>query len=335
MPGARITIDGLWRCLCPSFDAVTLTRAIGVPNRPRLTSANRSTRTPPCAARRPRLLHATRRCRLQQDGDESATTTTGISAFIDAEKKDQPDNTSQAADQGGDGDATEESTTVEPEPGDPHENAPEPLDVFEGPAPEADYIEAGIWTKDGVNAAEVTSPSDHAAAATAAVGEQPASLQEEAISSTPNSLKEALRTEANDTKTPISKDKRKEDEGEVAYQRALPRMPKRLVSTTVQQILRMNAPFTDFPPNTTEQDVYDAIRCIMFFGDYRWRWLTTVLVKRLLDSGTEPNNFIYSAVLASHALTEGSADTVHDLLNEMRTYKIPWSSTSYHCALRV
>lgn len=53
MSGARITIDGLWRCLCPSIDA-TLTRCI--------TTAHRHPR-PPRVASSPRCLHTTGRLR--------------------------------------------------------------------------------------------------------------------------------------------------------------------------------------------------------------------------------------------------------------------------------
>ncbi|KAI2629891.1 hypothetical protein GGR54DRAFT_586768 [Hypoxylon sp. NC1633] len=35
MPGERIVIDGLWRCLCPSIDAITISRLIGTPRGPR------------------------------------------------------------------------------------------------------------------------------------------------------------------------------------------------------------------------------------------------------------------------------------------------------------
>lgn len=53
MSGARTTIDGLWRCLCPSIDAATFTRAVSTPYRPRRPSrADTKRRT--C-----RLLHTT------------------------------------------------------------------------------------------------------------------------------------------------------------------------------------------------------------------------------------------------------------------------------------
>ncbi|KAI1459134.1 hypothetical protein F4805DRAFT_102714 [Annulohypoxylon moriforme] len=38
MPGERIVIDGLWRCLCPSVDITTLSRLIGPPRHPRKRS---------------------------------------------------------------------------------------------------------------------------------------------------------------------------------------------------------------------------------------------------------------------------------------------------------
>lgn len=327
MPGARITVDGLWRCLCPSADGITLARAIGVPYRPRFPNTKRSRRSP-CAARS-RPLHTTRR-RLKEDKPAKPA---GISAFIDAEKKMQHGGSPRTDQDAG---ATD-SKPVDAQPGEQPEIVPEPQ-VIEGPAVESAYVEAGLWTKDGANTDEshheTTTPYNAAAVGAqgrislgTSVIEERSEAVPTAASWTPTALKTALQE--NDTQ------RSKEDEAETAYLRALPRMPKRLVNTSVERILRMKAPFTELPPNTTEQDIYDAIRCIMFFGDTRWRWLTTVLVKWLLDNGAQPNNFIYSAVIASHALTEGSADTVRDLLNEMRTHKIPWSSTSYHCALRV
>ncbi|OTB06729.1 hypothetical protein M426DRAFT_318789 [Hypoxylon sp. CI-4A] len=35
MPGERIVVDGLWRCLCPSVDVTTISRLIGPPRNPR------------------------------------------------------------------------------------------------------------------------------------------------------------------------------------------------------------------------------------------------------------------------------------------------------------
>lgn len=68
MSGARITVDGLWRCLCPSIDAAALATAITVPYRPR--RASRRLATTVCARPRAaprRHLHTTPR-RLQDNG---------------------------------------------------------------------------------------------------------------------------------------------------------------------------------------------------------------------------------------------------------------------------
>lgn len=60
MSGARITIDGLWRCLCPSIDAAVTRRITSAHSRPQA-------RTPASAAlqnvTRPRCLHTTGRRR--------------------------------------------------------------------------------------------------------------------------------------------------------------------------------------------------------------------------------------------------------------------------------
>ncbi|KAI0019545.1 hypothetical protein F4780DRAFT_771211 [Xylariomycetidae sp. FL0641] len=53
MPGERIVIDGLWRCLCPSIDLATLAKAATFPR-----TARR-----PSAARGPALPASQRRCR--------------------------------------------------------------------------------------------------------------------------------------------------------------------------------------------------------------------------------------------------------------------------------
>lgn len=59
MSGARITIDGLWQCLCPSIDA-TVTKCI--------TTAHRRHR-PSQVASSPRCIHTTRR--LRESGAKS------------------------------------------------------------------------------------------------------------------------------------------------------------------------------------------------------------------------------------------------------------------------
>lgn len=58
MSGARITIDGLWRCLCPSIDAATFVRAVSTPYRPR----PKLRAEPPCTTGR--LFHTTKPRRL-------------------------------------------------------------------------------------------------------------------------------------------------------------------------------------------------------------------------------------------------------------------------------
>lgn len=78
MSGARITVDGLWRCLCPSIDAVALTTAISIPYVPRrvgrshtvAAAATASCAGPRAAPPRRRHLHTTSR-KLKDDSTES------------------------------------------------------------------------------------------------------------------------------------------------------------------------------------------------------------------------------------------------------------------------
>lgn len=103
----------------------------------------------------------------------------------------------------------------------------------------------------------------------------------------------------------------------------------------VDRLVNLPPPFDRIPKTATDQDLYDAIRETRHSPKPHFRKLTAALVKHLMAQGTEPNTFIYESMLLSHALTEGSADMVRKLLNEMREKQIPWSSTAYHAALRV
>ncbi|ROW09727.1 hypothetical protein VMCG_02410 [Cytospora schulzeri] len=71
MSSARMTIDGLWRCLCPSVDGPTLSRAISAPYRSQLI-ANGAARRSICARSRPATTRpfSTSAClsTLRQDG---------------------------------------------------------------------------------------------------------------------------------------------------------------------------------------------------------------------------------------------------------------------------
>ena len=68
MSGARVTIDGLWRCLCPAVDGATLSRAISAPYRSQLTGKGARRRSI-CARPRPAAVRplSTTAC-LRQDG---------------------------------------------------------------------------------------------------------------------------------------------------------------------------------------------------------------------------------------------------------------------------
>ncbi|KAJ4425160.1 hypothetical protein N0V82_000215 [Gnomoniopsis sp. IMI 355080] len=83
MSGARIAVDGLWRCLCPSFDAVALVTTIPVPHRlRRLDSHPAATTTcgaPRAAPRRRRQYHTSAR-RLPDDKREQSSETSAVQA---------------------------------------------------------------------------------------------------------------------------------------------------------------------------------------------------------------------------------------------------------------
>lgn len=81
MPATRITVDGLWRCLCPSIDSAALSRALSRPFRPQQTrtrpaAANKTTttttttKTRALGVRPRRCLHTTSR-RLRDDQEEN------------------------------------------------------------------------------------------------------------------------------------------------------------------------------------------------------------------------------------------------------------------------
>lgn len=90
----------------------------------------------------------------------------------------------------------------------------------------------------------------------------------------------------------------------------------------------------DIPRATTEQ-IYETLRKLRTSGKPKYRKSTAALVRHLLASGEAPDTFIYETLLLAHAAIDGSADTVKELLREMRHKKLPWSSTAYHAALQV
>lgn len=97
----------------------------------------------------------------------------------------------------------------------------------------------------------------------------------------------------------------------------------------------MQPPFTNYLPDATTEQIYEALRNTRHNPRPGMRKTTAALVKRLMANGAAPSTFLYETMLIQHALTEGSADVVRKLLQEMRDKKIPWSSTAYHSAIRV
>lgn len=112
-------------------------------------------------------------------------------------------------------------------------------------------------------------------------------------------------------------------------------LPERVRGTIIERILATKEPYDRFPPDMTARDVMEALRITRSKGKPRWRRLSTALVKHLLKNGTGPHTFVYETLLNTHAMAEGSALVVKDLLEEMRTKKVPWSQYAYHAAIRV
>ncbi|CAN8102854.1 unnamed protein product [Discula destructiva] len=101
MTGPRITVDGLWRCLCPSIDAVTLNRVLSVPYRPRHASIGTANKT---SARPRRHLHKTTRLRHAGEGtgdgpgDGPPAVTSGEGAGAGRRAKDDTPHTTHSRD---------------------------------------------------------------------------------------------------------------------------------------------------------------------------------------------------------------------------------------------
>ncbi|KUI54786.1 hypothetical protein VP1G_02255 [Cytospora mali] len=98
MSSSRMTIDGLWRCLCPSVDRATLTRATSTRYRPQLIGKAASRRSL-CARPRPVTLRplSTTTC-LRQDGVPSEEDAFGVLSDIvvgrqDETRRTNPDET--------------------------------------------------------------------------------------------------------------------------------------------------------------------------------------------------------------------------------------------------
>lgn len=259
MSGARFTIDGLWRCLCPSIDAV-VTRSITTAHiRPQL-------RKPAPAALQstsgPRCLHTTGR-RRQHDAHSEKDPFTSLSNAVDEKKalkgEFAPDWTGQ-----------------------PRQTAGFPDNATSTPT---DTTES----RTDSSCQPLVEPT---------FGEQ---------------------TSENIETPKISSD--------ASQRRGTP-------SEMVQRLILGKQLYEDMARATSEE-IYEALRKTRGSGRPRHRRTTAALVKHLLASGTAPNTFIYETLLMAHAAIDGSADTVKELLREMRQQKLPWSSTAYHAALQV
>ncbi|KAL1879819.1 hypothetical protein Daus18300_001657 [Diaporthe australafricana] len=258
MSGARITIDGLWRCLCSSIDAAVARSITTARIRPQLR------KPAPTALQNtpgPRCLHATGRRR--QHGAHS--------------EKDPFASLASAVD--------------------------EKTPVKGGNAPN--------WTEE---LRQMEESPDH-------VTSRPTDRTESRIDSSSQPLVEPTSGEqiSENLETPkISSD--------ASQRQGTP-------SEMVQRLVLGKWLHEDMPRATSEE-IYEALRRTRVSGRPRHRRTTAALVKHLLASGTAPNTFIYETLLMAHAAIDGSADTVKELLREMRQKKLPWSSTAYHAALQ-
>lgn len=259
MSGARITIDGLWRCLCPSIDAAVTRRITTARNRPQ---ARASTSVALQDISGPRCLHTTgRRCKntASPKQDPFASLASAVSEKKVLKGQVAPDWLTQE----------------EPKERPVESATPSPAD------------EAKSHTE-----------ISHEAPLKPKLEEKPATHFD-----TPAIPKNALESQVD---------------------------PEDMV----QRLVWAKRLDEDIPRATTKE-IYEALRKLRTLGRPKHRRTTSALVKHLLATGTAPDTFLYETLLMAHAATDGSADAVKELLQEMRHKKLQWSSTAYHAALQV
>lgn len=270
MSGPRITIDGLWRCLCPSVNAALLQKAVSAPYRPRLASKHPARETA-CASLRPtQALHTAR----SGFGGKETHDTLATSDVRDTRILGTPDRAIQDSD---------------------HKDL------------------SSKTSEDGEDLAQKA-----AMGATSVDGMNPGRLESQ--------IQAPTRTAHNSGKArPLPPSQ--------TWRETM--LPPRIRGTIVERILETEPPYDRFPAHMTAADAMEALRISRTKGKPKWRRLTTALVKHLLSNGPGLNTFIYETLLDTHALPEGSAMVVKNLLEEMRANKIPWSQYAYHSAIRV
>lgn len=324
MPSARTTVDGLWRCLCPSIDAALLARAISAPRRPRLADnrrhghAKRACDSPPRATTI-RPLHTTQRRLQDPDGDPFAALADAEAARRDTKAE---EDRGRAAKQGNwkvnlevkpkqDGHAEEGAQQVHvPVNASSVVVSEEQINVTDGPqdeptepVPIRKLPEEPKEIKDIQDDPATNGVSDEAAQAAQTASPSPEGLVRSVLIDSPKRTRRY-------------------------------KLPFYVRRDIVEGILDSKPPDYTFPDGTTNTDVLDALRYARMLGQPKWRRLVAHLVKHLLKHNG-PDAFIYETLLMAHTLPEGSADKVRMLLEEMRTKQIPWSQTAYHAALRV
>lgn len=262
MSGARITIDGLWRCLCPSIDATVTRRITTARSRPQ---ARASTSVALHDVSAPRCLH-TIGCRRKKTASPKQDPFASLASAV-SEKK-----------------------VLKGQVG------PDWLAEVKPEEPKERPVESAI-----------PSPTDEA--------KSHAEISHEAL--VEPKLEEKPAT---DSDTPAIPNNASESQAG----------PEDMV----QRLVWAKRLDEDIPRATTKE-VYEALRKLRTMGRPKHRRTTSALVKHLLATGTAPDTFLYETLLMAHAATDGSADAVKELLQEMRHKKLQWSSTAYHAALQV
>lgn len=296
MSGARVTIDGLWRCLCPSIDAA-VSRRITTTARSR-PQAREPTSAALQAVPGPRCVHTKgrrREKRAKTEPDPFASLASAVNEKKVFKRQIAPDWLQQEAPK----EQSLEDATSSPEDAVvekkvfKHQVAP---DWLEQEGPKEQSLESAT-----------SSPAD------------------DAKSHTDNSIRAPDESTIKGEPvahlgTPIlSKNAPESQDGP---------------TDMVQRLIWGKRLDEDIPRATNEQ-IYEALRKLRTLGNPKYRRTTSALVRHLLATGTAPDTFLYETLLMAHAATDGSADAVKELLREMRQKKLPWSSTAYHAALQV
>lgn len=295
MSGARITIDGLLRCLCPSIDATVTRRITTARSRPQ---AREPSSVALQAVPGPRCVHTKGRRRekgAKPEPDPFASLANAVNEKKVFKRQLAPDWLKQE----GPKEQSLEDATSSPEDavvekkGFKHQVSPDWLEQKE---PKEQPLES--------------------AASSAADGDR--SHTDDSIRAPDESTTKSEPVAHLETPK-LSRNASESQDGP---------------TDMVQRLIWGKRLDEDIPRANSEQ-IYEALRKLRTLGNPKYRRTTSALVRHLLATGTAPDTFLYETLLMAHAATDGSADVVKELLREMRQKKLPWSSTAYHAALQV